>query len=249
LLGDTRSSAALLEQAARLRNAFEDAFWCKDLNVYALALDGHKRPCRVRASNTGHCLFTGIARPDHGNAVAQTLFAKDFFSGWGIRTLASGEARYNPLSYHNGSIWPHDNALIASGLAQYGFKNLAGKILLALMDVSSMLELNRLPELYCGLERRPGEGPTLYPVACAPQAWAAAASFILIESCLGLTIQGAENRVIFNRPCLPEGIPQLSIRGLRIGEATVDLLFERQVDTVRVQVLEKQGDIEVVATL
>jgi glycogen debranching enzyme len=249
LLGDTRSSAALLEQAARLRGAFEDAFWCKDQNVYALALDGHKRPCRVRASNTGHCLFTGIARPDHGNAVATTLFAKDFFGGWGIRTLASGEARYNPLSYHNGSIWPHDNALIASGLAQYGFKNLAGKILLALMDVSSMLELHRLPELYCGLERRPGEGPTLYPVACAPQAWAAAASFFLIESCLGLTIQGSENRVIFNRPCLPEGIPQLSIRGLRIGEATVDLLFERQVDTVRVQVLEKQGDIEVVATL
>jgi glycogen debranching enzyme len=249
LLGDDIASAILLGQAANLRDRFEDAFWCKDLNVYALALDGHKRPCRVRTSNAGHCLFTGIARPDHGNAVAQTLFAKDFFSGWGIRTLASGEARYNPLSYHNGSIWPHDNALIASGLAKYGFKNLAGKILLALMDVSSMLELHRLPELYCGLERRPGEGPTLYPVACAPQAWAAAASFLLIESCLGLTIQGSENRVIFNRPCLPEGIPQLSIRGLRIGKATVDLLFERQVDTVRVQVLEKQGDIEVVATL
>jgi glycogen debranching enzyme len=249
LLGDSSSSAALVQQAARLRNDFEDAFWCEDLNVYALALDGHKRPCQVRASNTGHCLFTGIARPDRGNAVAQTLFANDFYSGWGIRTLASGEARYNPLSYHNGSIWPHDNALIASGLAQYGFKNLAGKILLALMDVSSMLELHRLPELYCGLERRPGEGPTLYPVACAPQAWAAAASFLLIEACLGLTIRGSENRVIFNRPCLPEGIPQLSIRGLRVGEATVDLLFERQVDTVRVQVLEKRGDIEVVATL
>ena len=112
-----------------------------------------------------------------------------------------------------------------------------------------MLELHRLPELFCGLERRPGEGPTLYPVACAPQAWAAAASFMLIEACLGLTIRGSENRVIFNRPCLPEGIPQLSIRGLRVGEATVDLLFERQVDTVRVQVLEKRGDIEVVATL
>lgn len=249
LLGDGSASAALLQQAARLRKDFEDAFWCEDLSVYALALDGHKRPCRVRASNTGHCLFTGIARPNHGNTIAQTLFAKDFYSGWGIRTLASGEARYNPLSYHNGSIWPHDNALIASGLAQYGFKNLAGKVLLALMDVSSMLELHRLPELFCGLERRPGEGPTLYPVACAPQAWAAAASFMLIEACLGLTIRGSENRVIFNRPCLPEGIPQLSIRGLRVGEATVDLLFERQVDTVRVQVLEKRGDIEVVATL
>jgi glycogen debranching enzyme len=249
LLGDSLASAALLEQAAKLRNRFEDAFWCKDLHVYALALDGRKRPCRVLASNAGHCLFTGIARPDHGKAVAHRLFAEDFYSGWGIRTLASGEARYNPLSYHNGSVWPHDNALIASGLAKYGFKNLAGKILLALMDASSMIELHRLPELYCGLERRHGEGPTLYPVACAPQAWASAASFLLIETCLGLTIQGAENRVIFNRPSLPEGIPQLSIRGLRAGDATVDLLFERQVDTVRVQVLEKQGDIEVVATL
>jgi glycogen debranching enzyme len=249
LLGDDIGSALLTGQAMKLRDRFEDAFWCKDLNVYALALDGEKRPCRVRASNAGHCLFTGIASPEHGKAVAHTLFAEDFYSGWGIRTLASGEARYNPLSYHNGSVWPHDNALIASGLAKYGFKNLAGKILLALMDVSSMLELHRLPELYCGLERRQGEGPTLYPVACAPQAWASAASFLLIESCLGLTIQGAENRVVFNRPSLPEGIPQLSIRGLRVGEATVDLLFERQVDTVRVQVLEKRGEIEVVATL
>jgi glycogen debranching enzyme len=249
LLGDDIVSALLTGQAMKLRDRFEDAFWCKDLNAYALALDGEKRPCRVRASNTGHCLFTGIASPDHGKAVAHTLFAQDFYSGWGIRTLASGEARYNPLSYHNGSVWPHDNALIASGLAKYGFKNLAGKILLALMDVSSTLELHRLPELYCGLERRQGEGPTLYPVACAPQAWASAASFLLIESCLGLTIQGAENRVVFNRPSLPEGIPQLSIRGLRVGEATVDLLFERQVDTVRVQVLEKRGEIEVVATL
>jgi glycogen debranching enzyme len=203
----------------------------------------------VRASNAGHALFTGIAREDHGKAVAQALFGEDLYCGWGIRTLSSHETRYNPLSYHNGSVWPHDNALIASGLARYGFKNFAGKLLLALMDVSSMLELHRLPELFCGLRRRQGEGPTLYPVACAPQAWASASSFSLIESCLGLTIQGAENRIIFTRPSLPEGIPQLSIRGLRVGNATVDLLFERQVDNVRVQVLEKQGDVEVVATL
>jgi glycogen debranching enzyme len=146
-------------------------------------------------------------------------------------------------------VWPHDNALIAAGLARYGFKTHAGRILLALMDVSSALELHRLPELFCGLERRKGEGPTLYPVACAPQSWAAAAPFLLIQSCLGLSVQGAYNRVVFTRPVLPEGIPQLSIRGLRVGEASVDLLFERQIDTVRVQVLEKQGDIEVVATL
>jgi glycogen debranching enzyme len=249
ILGDEKAAMHLEKQAFDFRDKFEDAFWCKELNTYALALDGKKRACQVRASNAGHCLFSGIARNERGKAVAQTLFAEDFYSGWGIRTLATGEARYNPLSYHNGSIWPHDNALIAAGLARYGFKNLAGKILLALMDVSSNLELHRLPELFCGLDRREGEGPTLYPVACAPQAWAAAAPFLLIQSCLGLSVQGAHNRVVFTRPALPEGIPHLSIRGLRVGEASVDLLFEREFDSVRVQVLEKQGDVEVVATL
>jgi glycogen debranching enzyme len=249
LLGDERAAAALEQQAIQLRERFAGLFWLRELNCYALALDGKKRACAVRSSNAGHCLFTGIARSDHAKALAQSLFAPDFYSGWGIRTLASGEARYNPLSYHNGSIWPHDNALIASGLARYGFRNLAGKILMALMDVSSLLELHRLPELFCGLERRAGEGPTLYPVACSPQAWAAAAPFLLIQACLGLNVEGSKNRVVFNRPSLPEGIPQLSIRGLRVGEASVDLLFERQIDSVRVQVLEKQGEIEVIATL
>jgi glycogen debranching enzyme len=248
-LEDTKASSTLETEASDLRAKFEEAFWCSDLNVYAIALDGKKQACRVRSSNAGHALFTGIARSDRGKMLANSLFAPDFYSGWGIRTIASGEARYNPLSYHNGSVWPHDNALIASGLAQYGFKNFAGKILLALMDVSSVLELHRLPELFCGLDRRHGEGPTLYPVACSPQAWAAASPFLLIQSCLGLAVQGVHNRVVFNRPALPEGIPQLSIRGLRVGDASVDLLFERQVDTVRVQVLEKQGEVEVVATL
>ncbi|HEX7894929.1 MAG TPA: amylo-alpha-1,6-glucosidase, partial [Terriglobales bacterium] len=249
MLGDEQTELTLLAQADILRDRFEDAFWCKELSVYALALDGKKRPCAVRTSNAGHCLFSGIARIDRGKSLAETLFAPDFYSGWGVRTVASGEARYNPLSYHNGSVWPHDNALIAAGLARYGFKTLAGKILLALMDVSNTLELHRLPELFCGLERRHGEGPTLYPVACAPQAWASAAPFLLIQSCLGLSVQGAQNRVVFTRPVLPEGIPHLSIRGLRVGQASVDLLFERQVDNVRVQVLEKQGDVEVVASL
>jgi glycogen debranching enzyme len=249
LTGDASASAALEKQAAALRDKFEEAFWLRDLNTYALALDGRKRPCRVRSSNAGHCLYSGIARADRGKAVAHSLFSPDFYSGWGIRTLASGEVRYNPLSYHNGSIWPHDNALIASGLARYGLKSLAGKILLALVDASSMLELHRLPELYCGVERRPGEGPTLYPVACSPQTWASAAPLLVVQACLGLNVEGSHGRVVFNRPLLPEGIPQLSIRGLRVGEASVDLLFEREIDTVRVQVLEKQGEVEVIATL
>ncbi|HZQ19524.1 MAG TPA: amylo-alpha-1,6-glucosidase [Terriglobales bacterium] len=252
-LGNQRACTDLEAQAASLREKFEHTFWCDDLGVYALALDGgrheHKRLCRVRTSNAGHALYTGIASPEHARTIAHAFVEKNFFSGWGIRTLASGEARYNPLSYHNGSVWPHDNSLIASGFGRYGFRNLAGKIMLGLLDVSGVMELHRLPELFCGLERRAGEGPTLYPVACSPQAWAAAAPFLLIQSCLGLRIEGARNRVVFERPCLPEGIPQLSIRGLRVGNASVDLFFERQAENVRVQVLEKQGEVDVVATL
>src|SRR4029077_10457068 len=201
------------------------AFWCDDLSTYAIALDGRKQPCRVRTSNAGHCLFAGIATQEHARRVATMLTEETSFSGWGIRTVASSEARYNPLSYHNGSVWPHDNALIASGFGRYGFRNLAGRIMLALLDVSSTMDLHRLPELFCGLERRIGEGPTLYPVACSPQAWSAATPFLLIQACLGLKIEGARNRVVFERPCLPEGIPQLSIRGLRVGSASVDLFF------------------------
>jgi glycogen debranching enzyme len=250
-LGKTHISAATESQASELRQRFEQAFWCDDIGLYALALDGgkRKRRCQVRTSNSGHCLYNGIATPEHAKQTANTLLGNEMFSGWGIRTLGFQQPRYNPLSYHNGSVWPHDNALIASGFGRYGLRNLAGKIMLALLDVSSLMDLHRLPELFCGLERRTGEGPTLYPVACSPQAWAAAAPFLLIQSCLGLRIEGALNRVVFERPCLPEGIPQLSIGGLRVGNASVDLFFERQADNVRVQVLEKQGEVDVVATL
>jgi glycogen debranching enzyme len=180
--------------------------------------------------------------------VAQTLLGSDSFSGWGVRTVAAGQARYNPLSYHNGSIWPHDNSLIASGLAKYDCKDLAGQILLGLLDASRWADLRRLPELFCGLERRRGEGPTLYPVACSPQTWAAGAVFLLVQACLGASVQGARNRIVFDRPYLPKGIPQLWIKGLRSNNASVDLFFERRDDAVRVEVTDQQGDIEVVAT-
>ena len=239
--------AALEGEAERLRIKFEEAFWCDDLSTYALALDGHKQPCRVRTSNAGHCLYTGIARLDRGRRVAETLLSPDFFSGWGVRTVAARQARYNPLSYHNGSIWPHDNSLIASGLAKYECKDLAGRILLGLLDASRWADIHRLPELFCGLDRRAGEGPTLYPVACSPQAWAAGAAFLLVQACLGVSIQGASNRIVFDRPYLPEGIPLLWIKGLRCGYASVDLFLERQNDAVRVEINDKQGEVEVVA--
>jgi glycogen debranching enzyme len=245
-LGDVNGCSELEVQAESLRTHFEEQFWCEDLGTYALALDARKRPCRVRASNAGHCLYTGIASPERARRVAETLMGEDSFTGWGIRTVARPEARYNPLSYHNGSIWPHDNSIIANGMAKYGSKKMAGQVLLALLDLSSEVELRRLPELFCGLQRRPTEGPTLYPVACSPQAWAAAAPFLILEGCLGISVQADRGRIVFYRPFLPEGIPQLSIRGLRCGKVAVDLLLERRNDSVLVHLENKQEDIEIV---
>lgn len=239
-------SSRLEREAEKLRAHFEDEFWCEDLATYALALDGNKRPCRVRTSNAGHCLFTGIASPERARKVAKNLMDPVFFTGWGVRTVASIETRYNPLSYHNGSVWPHDNSLVASGMARYGFKDLAGKILLALLDLSSMVDLNRLPELLCGLERRAGEAPTLYPVACAPQVWASAAPFLILQACLGLSIHADKNQLVFDRPFLPEGIPQLSIKNLRLGDQSVDLFLERRGDCVLIHREDNGRDLEIV---
>ena len=239
-------AAALEVEAEKLRAQFEEQFWCEELSTYALALDGKKRPCQVRASNAGHCLYTGIVSPERARRVAETLFQPESFSGWGVRTVASSEARYNPLSYHNGSVWPHDNSLIASGLAKYGHKNLAGKIMMGLLDLSSMVDLNRLPELFCGVDRRPGEGPTLYPVACSPQAWAAAAPFLILQSCLGISIDAERKRILFDDPYLPEGIPTLAIKNLRCGDIGVDLMLERRNDSVLVHKAGTPSAIEIV---
>ena len=246
MLGDKEKCRALESEAEKLRVKFEEAFWCDDLSTYVLALDADKKQCRVRTSNAGHVLYSRIASSERGRLVAETLLAPDSFSGWGVRTVAAGQARYNPLSYHNGSIWPHDNSIVASGLAKYECKDKAGRILLGLLDASRWADLGRLPELFCGLDRRHGEGPTLYPVACSPQAWAAAAVFLLVQACLGVSIQGASNRILFDRPVLPEGIPQLWIEGLHTNGGAADLFVERQNDAVRIEITDQQGEIEVV---
>lgn len=246
IAGASHRSAGLEVEAENLRARFEEQFWCEDLSTYALALDGQKRRCQVRTSNPGHCLFTGIASPEHAGRIAKTLFLPESFNGWGIRTAACGEARYNPLSYHNGSIWPHDNSLIASGLARYGFKRLAGTMFMALLDLSSMVELHRLPELFCGVDRRPGEGPTLYPVACSPQAWAAATPFLILQACLGISINAERKRILFDDPYLPEGIPNLVINNLRLDGTSVDLFLERRNDSVLVHKAGTPSGIEIV---
>ncbi len=248
VLGDSERSSVLESQAAALRQRFDEAFWCDEISTYAIALDGEKKQCKVQTSNSGHCLYTGVATADHAYAVAHSLLSKELFSGWGIRTVASAEPRYNPISYHNGSVWPHDNALIAAGLARYGFKDMASEILSGLLAVSTFVDLNRLPELFCGVDRRSREGPTLYPVACAPQAWSAAAAFLLLQSCLGLSLDADKKQIRLDGPYLPEAIPELWIRDIRVGAASVDLFLERRANMVRLQILDKRGEVEVISS-
>ncbi|HYM80990.1 MAG TPA: amylo-alpha-1,6-glucosidase [Candidatus Limnocylindria bacterium] len=244
--GDERRADKLDHQARGLRRRFDEAFWCEELGTYALALDGAKRPCRVRTSNPGHCLFTGIASRRRARRVADTLLGEDSLTGWGIRTVAAGEARYNPMSYHNGSVWPHDNALIASGFARYGFRDATLRILTGLFDASLFVDLHRLPELFCGFPRRPAEGPTLYPVACAPQSWAAGAVFMLLEACLGLSIQAAHRRICFRRPMLPESLETVWLRNLHVGDAIADVCLHRHGQDVGLTVLNRTGRVEIV---
>jgi glycogen debranching enzyme len=247
ILGDAARSRELSKQAETLSRRFEKAFWCEDIATYALALDGRKQPCRVRTSNAGHCLFAGVAADEHARRVAATLMEETSFSGWGIRTVGSSEARYNPMSYHNGSIWPHDNALIAAGFSRYGMKGSAAMVLAGLLDASIFLDLHRLPELFCGFPRRPGESPTLYPVACAPQAWASGAVFLLFEACLGLSISAPERKLVFSKPLLPPFLPQVTIRDFKVGGARIDLLLTRHDEgDVGVNVLRRDGEIEIV---
>lgn len=245
-LGHRADAQHHLYAAERLARTFESLFWCEELSSYALALDGHKRPCRVRTSNVGHCLFAGIAREDRAKRAAEALLAPDSFSGWGVRTVAASETWFNPMSYHNGSVWPHDNAIIAAGLSRYGRTDLALTILNGLLDATAFLELQRLPELFCGFDRRPGEGPTLYPVACSPQAWSSGAVFMLLQASLGLTVDATAHTVSLSHPRLPESIAHLHIGNLSVGNNTsVDLVCTRHAHDVDVTVLRRKGDVRV----
>jgi len=245
-IGNPDLALKLDRDAEALREKFQREFWDEELGVYVLALDGDKKPCRVRASNAGHCLWTGIARQDHADRLALTLMGEDLFCGWGIRTISSSEIRYNPMSYHNGSVWPHDTAIVASGLARYGHKPEALRVLSAMFEASSFMELNRLPELFCGFHKRSNvEGPTLYPVACSPQAWAAGSVFMLLESCLGIKVRPAERAVEFSSPQLPESLDWVELKGLCVGEITADLRVQRDGDQISVEVLKADGDIKI----
>ena len=245
LLGDAALSNRLREDARLLKQAFLDRFWCEELGTYAIALDGHKQQCKVAASNAGHALWCGIASDEHAARIVQGLMGKESFCGWGVRTVGSGQPRYNPMSYHNGSVWPHDNALVAAGMARYGYIDETLRILAALFDASISFDQHRLPELFCGFERREADGPTLYPVACSPQAWAAAAVFGLLQACLGIAFHPDAPEIVLRRPRLPDYIQWLRIGPLSIREQSVELLLRRYEKNVGIDVIRKDGSIEI----
>jgi glycogen debranching enzyme len=233
-------------QAELLRRRFEDAFWCEEIGTYALALDGAKAPCRVRTSNAGHALYAGIARPDRGHRVASGLLEPAFYSGWGIRTVAQGEVRYNPMSYHNGSIWPHDNAIIAQGPGRYGCKRGISTVFEDLVRAGTYMDLRRIPELYCGFRRRRGRGPTLYPTACSPQAWAASAPFALLLSMLGLEFDSAVRQIRLVNPTVPATAGDIIVRNLSLGGARADIALRQDSRTaISLEVLRAEGDVQI----
>jgi len=246
-LGSAERAVELRSAAASLRDAFDVAFWDEEMGTYVIALDAEKRPCRVRSSNAGYALYTGIARPERAASLAATLLADASFSGWGVRTVAAGEARYNPMAYHNGSIWPHDNAIVARGLARYGHVDEAVRILEGIFESSRHFDLARLPELFCGFTRRDGEGPTRYPVACSPQAWAAGAVFMLLEAALGMEVHAAAREVRLRHSRLPGFLERLTLRNLRVGGGRLDMELERQRHGVGIRVTDRSGDVDVVA--
>jgi len=244
-LGKYDEARRLEAEAQRLAARFEEAFWCEELGTYALALDGDKQPCRVRTSNAGQLLFSGMVREDRARMVAADLMRPHFFTGWGIRTVASGEVRYNPMSYHDGSIWPHDNALIVLGLARYGLKHSVEHVFRALFDAATYMDLRRLPELFCGFRREKGRGPTLYPVAAAPQAWASATPFTLLEAALGLEFDASHGEIRLRNPRLPAFLNEVELRDLQLGPSFVDLRVRRHGDDVSLEVLRTRGQIRV----
>ena len=249
-LGDAERAGRLRGEAATLRVAFNEAFWDPEEEFFALALDGRKAQVRSVTSNPAHCLYCGIVDDDKAALVAERLMAPDMYSGWGIRTLSSASPAYNPMSYHNGSVWPHDNAIAAAGLQRYGFDAATGRIAAGLFDVASSARDYRLPELFCGFHRDGSRAIINYPVACIPQAWAAAAPFMLLQALLGISAHAPDSRLTVDRPRLPDWLSSLDICDIRVGRSRLSLSFRQSASgATGFSLLEQQGDVRVTMTV
>ena len=245
-LGHHEMAEQLTKEASAFKQHFNDVFWDEEMGSYVLALDGDKKPCRVVSSNIGHLLYSGIVLPERAHKTAEVLMREDMFNGWGIRTLSSKEARYNPMSYHNGSVWPHDTAICAYGLARYGLMDQSLRIMQGLFDASLFIEQQRLPELFCGFPFRKGESPTAYPVACSPQAWSVAAVFLLLQGCLRLTFDSHNKKLTLYKPVLPDYIKQVKISNLRFGDEVFELELVKYDHDIGIHLLKKPAGWEIV---
>jgi glycogen debranching enzyme len=254
-LGMAQDAARLYEQAADLRKRFHEAFWMEDERYFAGALDRDKRQVRTIVSNPGHGLYCDIIDDDKARLVANRLLSQDMFSGWGIRTMSKHAAAYNPMSYHNGSVWPHDNAFIAAGLKRYGFFRETNDVATGLVEAAEHADYMRLPELFCGFTRqKPSRGfmtrgtnpPVSYPVACSPQAWAAGAPFLILQALLGISARADENRLTVNKPQLPDWLNWVELRNLRVGNSRISLLFRREGSITGFSLIDRDGDVRVV---
>jgi glycogen debranching enzyme len=244
VLGEREFSGELRSKAAKLRQSFEESFWCDDIGFYAFTLDPDKKPVRTVSSNPGHCLWSGMISPERAECVVKRLFAPDMWTGWGIRTLSTQNSAYNPFSYHRGSVWPHDNSIIALGLKRYGFSKEVADVALGIFEAGSLFSNYRLPELYAGVEKEPGTFPVPYIEANVPQAWAAACVFQILQAMLGLQAD-APNNCLHLDPHLPEWLPELTLRRVEVGKALVDLRFWRDGESTKWDATVQEGDVEV----
>jgi glycogen debranching enzyme len=242
-LGREHLASKLNQRAAALRARFSRDFWLERENTVALALDVDKKPCRVMSSNAGHCLATGLLDGAQAAALSERLMTEDMFTGWGVRTLSSFERRYNPMGYHNGSVWPHDNALIAAGLARYNKGHDSLRILDGLLQAAGQFKTGSLPELFCGFPRDERLGPVPYPVACHPQAWSAASIFMLLQAILGIEVLGSQGKLVIESPTMPEWLDWLKIEGLKVGTGDVSLIFRRVSEGASIGIIDRHGDV------
>jgi glycogen debranching enzyme len=245
-IGERDYATRLRAEAQALAARFNRDFWVEEEGCYALALEAGHRPCRVMSSNAGQALWTGIVDKQKSEQVVHRLMRPDLFNGWGIRTLSYKERRYNPMGYHLGTVWPHDNALIAAGFRRYGHQEEASRIFVGLLEAAMEFEDYRLPELFTGFGREEYGQPVRYPVACHPQAWAAGAIPYLVETFLGLIPDAFNKRLRVIKPYVPDFINEVELRHLRVGDGSVDLRFERKRDgSLETHVGHVTGDVNV----
>jgi glycogen debranching enzyme len=245
-LGDESEASRQEFIAQWLKEEFNRRFWLEAEGTYCLALDGEKQPADVITSNAGHALWCGIAPPERAHRLAERLMRPDVFTGWGVRTLASGEVRYNPMGYHVGSVWPHDNALFAAGLKRYGEDDYFRLVISGFFESARHFPDLRIPELFCGYDRAQYRVPVRYPVACSPQAWAAAAPLLFLRALLGIVPDAPNNELWIVRPQLPEWLRVVSVDNLHVGPNVVDLRYEREGDHTLTDVARIDGDLRVV---